>query len=317
VTAETTTLTTAIDLRETHSDSPHSDARCDDAIATPESAVPSASKALPVGSIFQRGVWIFVGTVAAFLVWAFLLSGLVQGRDQIGLQRRFRNELSSELAPIGGAIAKGAPVAIVQSKAIGLDQVIVEGSRSTQLRLGPGHVVGSSLPGQPGNAVIAGRRTLYGGPFGDIGSLHEGERIRVTTGQGIFHYTVTGIQHLSATDGSLVQDHGDNRLTLFTSDSSWSADGRLVVTAKLVGQPAAATVLQRRLDADGLGLTGERDAAPNLLVWLELLAVAGLVTAYFASRWSAARTWLVCAPVLALLLWQFFAAATRLLPATL
>jgi len=75
--------------------------------------------------------------------------------------------------------------------------------------------------------------------------------------------------------------------------------------------------LQRQLDADGLGLTGERDAAPNLLVWLELLAIAALATAYLASRWSASRTWLLCAPVLALLLWQFFEAATRLLPATL
>jgi sortase A len=312
MTAETTTLTTAIDLRGTRDD-----ARTEEPVATPESVAPPTSKPLPVRSIFEQGMWIFVGTVVAFVVWAFLLSGLAQGRDQIGLQRRFRTELSSELAPIGGAITKGAPVAILQSNAIGLDQVVVEGSRSTQLRLGPGHVVGSSLPGQPGNAVIAGRHTLYGGPFGDIGSLHDGERIRVTTGQGIFHYKVSDVQRLSATDGSFVQDHGDNRLTLFTSDSPWSADSRLVVTAKLVGQPASATELQRRLDADGLGLTGERDAAPNLLVWLELLAVAGLLTAYFASRWSPARTWLVCAPVLALLLWQFFAAATRLLPATL
>ena len=312
MTAETTSLTTAIDLRDTRDED-----RTDEPAVAPAPLAPPRATGLPIGSIFQRGVWIFVGTVIAFLVFAFVLSGLSEGRAQTSLQRSFRNDLSNELAPIGGAIPKGAPVAIVQSTAIGLDQVVVEGSRSTQLRLGPGHVVGSSLPGQPGNAVIAGRRTLYGGPFGDIGSLHEGQRIRVTTGQGIFHYRVSDIQHLSATDGSFVQDHGDNRLTLFTSDSSWSADGRLVVTATLIGKPATATALLRQLDADGLGLTGERDAAPALLVWLELLALAGLATAYCASRWSASRTWLVCAPVLALLLWQFFASATRLLPATL
>jgi len=246
-----------------------------------------------------------------------LLSGLSQARSQIGLQRRFRNELSSNLAPIGGAIPKGAPVAIIQSPSIGLDEVVVEGSRSGQLRLGPGHVVGSSLPGQPGNAVIAGRRTLYRGPFHRIGSLERGDRIVVTTGQGVSHYDVTGVAHLSVSDGSFVQDHGDNRLTLFTSDSPWSADGRLVVSAALVGKPFAATALQRHLDADGLGLTGERDAAPNLLVWLELLAGAGLLTAFAATRWSRSRTWLVFAPVLALLLWQFFESAARLLPATL
>jgi sortase A len=260
---------------------------------------------------------LFLLTVVGFIVFALLLSGLMQARSQLGLQARFHNELESNRAPIGGAIPKGAPVAVLQSDAIGLDQVVVEGSRSSELRAGPGHVVGSPLPGQPGNAVIAGRRTMYRGPFRRIGSLQPGNRIRVTTGQGVAHYVVTDVRELTPGDGSFVQDQGDDRLTLFTSASPWSADGRLVVTAQLDGEPFAPTELQRRLDADGLGLTGERGAATNLLVWLEMLAGAALLTAYFASRWSRARTWLVCAPVLALLCWMFFDSAARVLPATL
>ena len=54
-----------------------------------------------------------------------------------------------------------------------------------------------------------------------------------------------------------------------------------------------------------------------MLVWLELLAVAALLTAYAASRWSAPRVWLVFAPVLAVLMWLFFESFVRLLPATL
>jgi sortase A len=275
------------------------------------------STRVSAGTIARRGTQLFLLALVAFLGFAFLLSGLVQARSQLGLQHRFHNELESNLAPIGGAIPKGAPVAVLQSYAIGLDQVVVEGSRSSQLRAGPGHVVGSPLPGQPGNAVIAGRRTMYRGPFRRIGSLEEGDRIRVTTGQGVSHYVVTDVSRLTPGDGSFVQDQGDDRLTLFTSSSSWSADGRLVVTAKLDGEPFAATELQRRLDADGLGLTGERNAATNLLVWLELLAGATLLTAFFASRWSRTRTWLVCAPVIALLLWMFFESAVRVLPAML
>ncbi len=281
---------------------------------TPEP--PIAPARASAARIARRGIQLFVLAVAAFLLFV-LLSGLAQARSQIALQRRFRNELVSNLAPIGGAIPAGSPVAVLQSDAIGLDQVVVEGSRSTQLREGPGHVVGSPLPGQPGNAVIAGRRMLYRGPFRRLGSLRPGDRILVTTGQGVAHYVVTETQHLPPGDGSFVQDHGDNRLTLFTSSSSWSSDGRTVVTAKLESKPFAPTALQRRLDADGLGLTGERDAVPNLLVWLELLAGAALLTAYLASRWSRARVWLVCAPVLALLLWLFFESAVRVLPATL
>lgn len=272
---------------------------------------------IPAGTIAWRGVTIFSLVVVAFVVFALVLSGLVQARQQIGLQHRFTNELGSNFAPIGGVIPKGVPVAVLQIPAIGLDQVVVEGSRSSQLRKGPGHVVGTPLPGQPGNAVIAGRRTLYRGPFHRIDSVHGGDTVRVTTGQGSATYKVSTVATLSPGDGSFVQEQSDSRLTLFTTGSPWSADGRVVVTAKLQGKPYAATQLQRTLDADGLGLTGERDAAPNLLVWLELLAGAALFTAFLASRWSRSRTWLLCAPVLALLLWLFFESATRLLPATL
>jgi sortase A len=306
------TLPTAID--EIDATEP-GDAPTIDVVA-PDEPRPKAAR-VPVGKIAWRGVTIFLIVVAAFLVFALVLSGLVQAREQIGLQHRFTNELGSNLAPIGGAIPKGVPVAVIQIPAIGLDQVVVEGSRSAQLRKGPGHVVGTSLPGQPGNAVIAGRRTLYRGPFHRIGSLHDGDTITVTTGQGKSTYKVSDVGTLSPGNGSFVQDHGDNRLTLFTSGSPWSADGRLVVSATLQGKPYAATQLQRTLDADGLGLTGERDAAPNLLVWLELLAGAALLTAFLSTRWSRSRTWLLCAPVLALLLWLFFESATRLLPATL
>ena len=188
----------------------------------------------------------------------------------------------------------------MQIRGIGVNEVVVQGiaEQPVAQRARP-RASGTPLPGQPGNAVIAGRRTLYGGPFRHIGSLHRGDRIHVTTGEGNATYRVSSVTVLAADDGSFVQNHGDNRLTLFTTDSPWTASGRLVVTATLIGNPFPPTTSSATLDADGLGLTGERDAAPYMLVWLEFLAGAALFTAYAASRWSAPRVWLVFAPVLA------------------
>jgi sortase A len=282
-----------------------------------EGAPPGRTRrSIDPGTVVRRGIQLFALAAIAFVVFAFVLSGLSHARSQVGLQRRFRAELASNSAAVGGAIPAGAPIANLVARDIGLNEVVVQGSRSTQLRGGPGHVGGTPLPGQPGNAVIAGRRTLYGGPFRHIGSLHRGDRIHVTTGEGTTTYRVSGVTVLAASDGSFVQNHGDNRLTLFTTDS-WTATDRLVVTATLIGNPQPPTENSATLDADGLGLTGERDAAPYMLVWLELLAVAGLFTAYAASRWSAPRVWLVFAPVLAVLMWLFFESFVRLLPATL
>ena len=43
---------------------------------------------------------------------------------------------------------------------LGLDDVVVEGTGEAQLQGGPGHYLGTSLPGQAGNAGIAGHLSL-------------------------------------------------------------------------------------------------------------------------------------------------------------
>ena len=284
------------------------------------SAPAKQSKPAPniVATVVRRGVLTFVLTVIAFLVFAFWLSGLSHARSQIGLQRRFRTELNDLSAPVSGLITPGAPVAVLRIPRIGVNEVVVEGARSGQLRAGPGHVVGTALPGQPGNAAIAGRRTMYGGPFKHLNALEPGDEILMTTGQGASTYRVTETPKVyGPTHGSVFADHGDNRLTLITADPPLRGTRRLVVTAKLVELPYAATALRRTLDAEGVGLTGERGAIAVVLVWLELL-VALLFLGVFAMkrgpRWTA---WIVFVPALALVTWLFFEHVVQLLPATL
>ena len=111
-------------------------------------------------------------------------------------------------------------------------------------------------------------RLLYGGPFRHLGSLARGDRIVVTTGQGESTYRVNGVASVGATHGSVFGDYGDNRLTLFTADPPLRASRRLVVTAKLVGRPFAATELRRTLDAEGLShhiRLVDRASGPELL----------------------------------------------------
>lgn len=270
-----------------------------------------------VATVVRRGLLIFAGTILAFLAFALWFSGLSHARSQVGLQRRFRTELGDLSAPVSGVIAPGSPVAGLRVPSIGVNEVVVEGARSGQLRSGPGHVVGSSLPGQPGNAVIAGRAMLYGGPFKHLGSLRRGDRIAVTTGQGDATYRVMDVKTYAAKQGSVFGDWGDNRLTLITADPPLRGSRRLVVTAKLVERPYAATDLRRTLDAEGLGLTGERGAIAVVLVWLELLVALLLLAVFAMTRWSRWSAWIVFVPALALVTWLFFEHVVQLLPATL
>ena len=69
------------------------------------------------------------------------------------------------VAPTTDAPAEGQPVGEIRIPKIGINQIMVEGTNTQDLRKGPGHYTGTPLPGQAGNASVAGHRTTYGHPF--------------------------------------------------------------------------------------------------------------------------------------------------------
>ena len=266
-----------------------------------------------IGSILI--VW--AAALIGFVLFVVFLSAFSESRAQSGLQRHFASILANAQAPVGGRIATGTPVARLDIPAIGLHQIVVEGTGADQLRKGPGHVPVSPLPGQAGNSVIAAHALAYGGPFGSIGTLRAGDTVRVLTGEGQVTYRVTGKVTVPASDTRLFQATRDNRLTLVTSANLWGSS-RTVVTARLIGKPQLApagrpTVLHA---AQG-GLAGGGGAGPALALWLELLLVVAVITvvAYRRlPRWSA---YVITTPIALAGLWLVYTTLGRLLPATL
>src|SRR4051794_6136862 len=134
-------------------------------------------------------------------------------------------------------IKDGAPVARLEIPAIGVDQVVVSGVLSSDLSHGPGHYPATPLPGEVGNAGIAGHRTTYGSPFADLDKLQRGDGIIVTTTAGRFFFAVTGSKIVEPSDASVLAPTTDVRLTLTTCHPRYSTARRLVVTAVLAPEP--------------------------------------------------------------------------------
>ena len=132
-------------------------------------------------------------------------------------------------------------MAELQIPAIGLDQYVVSGTSTADLSKGPGHYVGSAMPGQAGNVAIAGHRTTHGAPFNRLGQLapatnsRPGDRIILTTLSGQrLTYVVTGTpQAVSPSDVKVLNYFGDNRITLTTCTPEFSAAQRLIVVGEL------------------------------------------------------------------------------------
>ncbi|MGA9597679.1 MAG: class E sortase [Acidimicrobiia bacterium] len=114
---------------------------------------------------------------------------------------------------------------------------VVEGVRVVDLRNGAGHMPGTAMPGQPGNAVISGHRTTYGQPFHELNELDPGDRIEVETAIGTSVYEVREIHIVAPTDLWVTEPRQGAWLTLTTCHPKFSARQRYVVVAELVYGP--------------------------------------------------------------------------------
>ncbi len=144
-----------------------------------------------------------------------------------------------EPAPPIDPVPEGEATAHIRIPDIGVDKIVVEGVSLRDLKKGPGHYPETPLPGQEGNAAIAGHRTTYGAPFHRIDELEPGDEIIVETIQGEFTYLVTEQLIVSPSQVEVLEDKGDNRLTLTACHPKYSARQRIVVVAELApGQVA-------------------------------------------------------------------------------
>lgn len=314
-----------------------------------QSVVPVAARSSSVrrGLAWTVVAWV-VATVLAAAVVCYGFGPLFQQRDQRALMTGYRTAIYDASVAVTGpgqgvAVslppAPGAAVGIVEIGAIGVQQVVVEGVAPSQTEAGPGHVPGTAGLGQPGNAVVVARRTLFGGPFARLASLKSGDEILVTTTQGQTLYRVSDVATTtlypgdvvpassavspSPTGGSLPPSSStaslaqvpsqvavdelygpttDNRLTLVTSASElpWNSSRAVVVVAEMVSQAFVPTPQEGRSDAV-TGTGGSSSAfAPFVLVLLVYVAVAvGAVVSY--RRYSVRTAWLLTtAPLVAL-----------------
>ena len=129
------------------------------------------------------------------------------------------------------------PVARLEIPRIGVNRIVVEGATAEALKKGPGHFPETPLPGQLGNAAIAGHRTTHLHPFLDVDELQPGDEIIVTTLNGRYVYHVTGTEIVAPDDYAAViptTDVTKATLTLVSCTPRYSAKNRIVVRSELV-----------------------------------------------------------------------------------
>jgi sortase A len=339
----------------------------------PTGATPGARPSRPKGLRLARALgavgrtFIVAGVIILlFVVYQLWGTGVITARTQDDLRDRFEAMLARAPTPTtapsttattagggdddgdGGQPAtttttalpalaappKGDPLARIEIPTIGVDWIVVEGVDLGELAKGPGHYPDTPMPGQLGNVAIAGHRTTHGAPFYRVNELQQGDEILVTTAQGEFTYEVEFTQIVTPTQWEVVAPTEDAQLTLTSCNPRYSSRQRIVVRAKLEGEPAPGPPAGQQAEP-GVDASGATTGTPHLVaqVYLDddggdpaavrpsiLLAIACAVV--WAGFWVLGRMWrrwpayVLGAPVFLAALFLFFTQFSRLLPAS-
>jgi sortase A len=246
------------------------------------------------------GAGVLILLFVAYQLWG---TGLYTSRQQDSLRSQFKQKAHIE-QPAGSTTSTtldprnlppppptGDAVAAIRIPKIGVDKIVVQGVGEADLRKGPGHYPETPLPGEQGNAAIAGHRTTYGAPFNRLDELAAGDEVLVTTVKGSFTYKVATTHVVKPNQVEVLNATPTPTLTLTTCNPKYSAKERLVVVANLApGQtatpatpspaPAAGAGKPSALPGDVLGdagLASGRSKVPTIL-W-------GLLTALIGFGW--------------------------------
>ncbi|NQW59270.1 class E sortase [bacterium] len=187
-----------------------------------------------IGKTFITTGLLLLGLVV-YQLWG---TGIETRRTQSALRQEFnriitktetsRTDGTSAFLPVTDALA------LIEIPSINIAKIIVEGITPKDLRRGPGHFPKTPMPGEIGNSAIAGHRTSYDAPFGNLNTVSLDDIIYVTTPKGKFAYTVKEVSVVAPDKTSVLANTPKvATLTLVTCHPRFSTSQRLIVRAEL------------------------------------------------------------------------------------
>jgi LPXTG-site transpeptidase (sortase) family protein len=131
-------------------------------------------------------------------------------------------------------VVSGVPIGKLTIPSVGISAIVLDGDDSGTLNIAPGHIPGTALPGEYGNAGIAAHRDTF---FRNLETVREGDPITVTTLGGVYLYRVDSTEVVDPTRTDVLAPTKGAILTLVTCyPFHWigPAPKRFIVRSQLV-----------------------------------------------------------------------------------
>ena len=142
-----------------------------------------------------------------------------------------RDDVSREAKRYRLASEDGDAIARIRIPQLDLNLVVVNGTSVSDLRRGPGRHLETYMPGERELVYIAGHRTTYGAPFGDINELKPGDTITLELPYATIVYRVTRDRIVDDNDVSVLESPHHEQLVLQACHPRFFASQRYLVYA--------------------------------------------------------------------------------------
>ena len=142
-----------------------------------------------------------------------------------------RDDVSREAKRYRLTSEDGDAIARIRIPQLDLNLVLVNGTSVSDLRRGPGRHLETYMPGEHELVYIAGHRTTYGAPFGDVNELKAGDTITLELPYATIAYRVTRHRIVDDNDVSVLESPHHEQLVLQACHPRFFASQRYLVYA--------------------------------------------------------------------------------------
>lgn len=203
------------------------------------------------GDVVRAGIRGFGELLITFGLVILLFAGYeVYGKSAVvnAAQDKLDSKLEDAWGDSGGTMGKpipGSGIARLHIPKLNKKWVVVEGVSLADIKNAPGHYPDTAMPGKVGNFSVAGHRMPA--VFWDLDQMKTGDVIIVEDAKYWYTYQVTESRIILPSQTEVVApvpgDPGakptEAYLTLTTCNPKWDNYQRLIVHAKLSGEPLA------------------------------------------------------------------------------
>ncbi len=126
-------------------------------------------------------------------------------------------------------------IGILEIPKINLKVAIQEGTDEETLNYAVGHFKESVMPGEIGNFAVAGHRNYtYNKFFSNLDKLEGGDKIKMTTKDDIYTYTVSSLEVVTPDKVEVLNSkNNEKNITLITCTPKYLGTHRLIIKGKI------------------------------------------------------------------------------------